>query len=36
MKGYTKAGKGKGTIDTSEALAQMLERLDIIRGIIRF
>ena len=34
MKGYTKAGgKGKGTIDTSEALAQMLERLDIVRGM---
>ena len=34
LKTYTGAGgKGTGTVDTSEALAQMLERLDIVRGI---
>ena len=34
LKTYTGAGgKGTGTVDTSEALAQMLERLDIIRGM---
>ena len=34
LKTYTGAGgKGTGTVDTSEALAQMLERLDIIRGL---
>jgi len=32
LKTYTGAGgKGTGTVDTSEALAQMLERLDIVR-----
>ena len=34
LKTYTGAGgKGTGTIDTAEALAQMLERLDIVRNM---
>jgi type I restriction enzyme, R subunit len=34
LKGYTGAGgKGTGTVDTAEALAQFLERLDIVRGM---
>ncbi|PWE20364.1 DEAD/DEAH box helicase [Aliarcobacter skirrowii] len=34
LKTYTTAGgKGKGTIDTSEALAEMLKRLDIVRNL---
>jgi len=34
LKTYTGAGgKGTGTVDTSEALAQLLERLDIVRGM---
>ena len=35
LKGYTGAGgKGTGTVDTAEALAQLLERLDVIRGML--
>ena len=34
LKTYTTAGgKGKGTIDTAEALAEMLKRLDIVRNL---